>query len=89
MNADGSKPGVIVSLPTGKNAERPSWSPDGTRIVFQVRTGLPLIVQATDQVDLYMVNADGSNLTRLTTDGISAIAGLAPLRCIKNGERVF
>ena len=37
---------------------RPSWSPDGTRLVF------------TDGHDLWVVNADGTGLRRLTSDGV-------------------
>jgi hypothetical protein len=38
----------------------PSWSPDGTRLVFSGSNG--------GLTDLYLVNADGSHLQRLTDD---------------------
>jgi Tol biopolymer transport system component len=38
--------------------DRPNWSPDGTRIVFSAIAG--------SHRDLYLVNADGTNLQRLT-----------------------
>jgi Tol biopolymer transport system component len=38
----------------------PSWSPDGTRIVFQSRIGT--------NSEIYMMDADGSNQIRLTND---------------------
>ena len=51
-----------------------SWSPDGSRIVF-TRDGIPLFESSERDVDIsldiYTVNADGSNLTRLTTGGRS------------------
>jgi hypothetical protein len=39
----------------------PSWSPDGERIVFSGMNG--------GITDLYVINADGAGLRRLTTDG--------------------
>lgn len=49
-------------LTTGLEATNvmPVWSPDGSRIAFESRQG------ATDS-DIYLVNADGSDLTRLAT----------------------
>ena len=41
--------------------QRPSWSPDGTRIAFAAGS-------STAQ-DLYLVNADGSGETLVTTNG--------------------
>jgi Tol biopolymer transport system component len=42
----------------------PSWSPDGSRIVFQSdRDNL-----ASGRSDIYVMNADGTNVRRLTTD---------------------
>jgi Tol biopolymer transport system component len=59
MNADGS--GVTrLTDPVGIGEDaKPSWSPDGARIVF---------VRGTDSTlsDLYVMNADGSNVIRLT-----------------------
>lgn len=43
-------------------AQFPSWSPDGTRIAFNTHNG-------TDR-DISIVNADGSNLGRITGDSI-------------------
>jgi len=48
---------------SGKNVDtHPSWSPDGSRIVFSRREGDGDV----SQVGLYVVNRDGSGLTRLT-----------------------
>jgi TolB protein len=41
-----------------KNGGRPAWSPDGTRLVFQRMNGA--------HFDLWIINADGSGLRRLT-----------------------
>jgi Tol biopolymer transport system component len=52
--------GGRLSSPTSISCFKPSWSPDGNKIVF-VR--LPA---ETGQRDLYSVNADGSGLFRVT-----------------------
>lgn len=51
---------------------QPSWSPDGTRIVF---TGGVL---GDDLTDLYVMNAGGGGVGRLTSDGESADASWSP-----------
>jgi Tol biopolymer transport system component len=57
MDADGGSP---VELTKGFNQDgEPSWSPDGTRIVFDRGTG--------QDYDVFVMNADGSELRRLTT----------------------
>jgi dipeptidyl aminopeptidase/acylaminoacyl peptidase len=53
-NLDGT--GLTVITPTLEAAlDDPEWSPDGTRITF------------SDFADIYIVNADGSNLLNLTS----------------------
>lgn len=58
VDPDGSNP---VQVTTSGADAFPSWSPDGTRIVFMSLRDGP--------GDLYVVNADGTNLQRLTTTG--------------------
>jgi hypothetical protein len=54
-NLDGS--GLTVITPTlARDVDDPEWSPDGTRLAF------------SDSTDIYVVNADGSNLADLTAD---------------------
>ena len=60
MNADGTGDRVLA---TDYPASDPAWSPDGQRIAFS---------QSIDEVyDLYVMNADGSDVQRLTDDAAS------------------
>ena len=45
----------------------PKWSPDGTRIVFASDRGRDYY--GRHNMDIWMINCDGSNLTQLTTNG--------------------
>src|SRR5262249_27726910 len=62
MNPDGTNKHQLTS--TGSNY-MPSWSPDGTQIVFESdRGGGP-----SGDSDIYLMNADGSNQHAITTGG--------------------
>ncbi len=70
-NADGSD---VRRLTDGPNDSWPSWSPDGTQIVFSSTRSDPSVPVCTpgDDIecptDLYVMDADGSNITQLTSD---------------------
>ncbi|MBE7514816.1 MAG: PD40 domain-containing protein [Anaerolineales bacterium] len=55
MNADGTG---ITQLTSGYGAQRPTWSPDGARIAFS----------GGASPELYVMTANGGNVTRLTND---------------------
>ena len=60
MNPDGSNQVNLTNNTTIWDVE-PSWSPDGTKILY---SSLP---NSTDDHDIWIMNPDGSNKTRLTT----------------------
>jgi TolB protein len=57
MNADGSNPVNITNNP-GVDDAFPSWSSDGSRILYQVVTGM--------YYDLAVINPDGTGKVMLT-----------------------
>ncbi len=59
MSPDGSKDSQLTAVITPGS---PDWSPDGSRMAFDVRTDF------RDPGQIYTINADGSGLTNLTGD---------------------
>jgi uncharacterized repeat protein (TIGR01451 family) len=61
MNLDGSGRQQLTTPPSGSDGQTgdgaPRWSPDGTRILFER--------SSNNYNDVYLMNADGSGLTRL------------------------
>jgi TolB protein len=53
--------GTESQLTSGVRATRADWSPDGTKIAFARGEG-------EDAEDIYVMNADGSDMTQLTSD---------------------
>jgi Tol biopolymer transport system component len=76
MRADGTARSVVTGAVPG-DAGHPSWSPDGSRIAFEV------YVQAGrgpegGAVDVHVVDADGPDAEPLTTDGTSSSPAWSP-----------
>ncbi|MBD3288293.1 hypothetical protein GF337_05775 [candidate division KSB1 bacterium] len=67
MNIDGSDKHKLMNLYTG----RPSFSPDGTKMVFSIS-------EQADFVDIYIANTNETNLMQLTNDGMSISLGWSP-----------
>jgi Tol biopolymer transport system component len=61
MNANGSSPTAVPLPASVKLAWQPAWSPDGTTIAFTCDL-------SGGNQDICLVNADGTNLRRLTSD---------------------
>jgi Tol biopolymer transport system component len=66
MNADGSAETQLTSTDARTSDQQPAVSPDGSRIAFasdRANSG------SDDLMDIYTMNSDGSEVTRLTSDG--------------------
>lgn len=63
MNADGSGLKDLSNSPASFDGH-PDWSPDGSKIAFESNRDTPGF-----GVDVYVMNADGSDATRLTNNG--------------------
>jgi TolB protein len=80
LGADGS--GSPVQLTSNAEEERgPSWSPDGTRIVYSCRIG-----DGTSDFEICVMNADGSGVQQLTSN---TVADLTPTFSPDGGRIVF
>ncbi len=66
MNADGSGQIRLTNIP-GNDHWPPAWSPDSTRIAF-TSDGAQCGSNGSCNADIYVMNADGTGLTRLTND---------------------
>jgi hypothetical protein len=71
----GSQTEVHVDVPGFVGV--PSWSPDGTRIVFSVDSFADPHPESGNW-DIYVANADGTDATRLTTDNLDHIPAWSP-----------
>jgi Tol biopolymer transport system component len=70
MNADGSNVIRLTNNSTGDNA--PQFSPDGAKIVFVSNRDAPSTLAPFGKWEVYVMNADGSAQTRITTDAAHA-----------------
>jgi len=61
VNVDGTGSSLLVSNVGVGSPSFPAWSPDGSRIAFDCLVEI-------GNIDVCVVNADGTGLTRLTTD---------------------
>lgn len=64
MNADGSNPEVIITIPESGHFEYSyiTWSPDGTKLAFNGTINDPL-----EKEQIYLINLDGKGLTQITS----------------------
>jgi Tol biopolymer transport system component len=66
MNANGSNPVNVSNNPAFEI--NPVWSPDGSRIAFVSTRDLPANPDFTKRFEIYVMNANGSNVIRLTNN---------------------
>lgn len=67
MNADGSGVAPLTYDRTDESA--PAWSPDGQRIAFSSDRDGPYVAYISPaNVEIHSMNADGSDIMRLTYD---------------------
>jgi Tol biopolymer transport system component len=59
-------PADITQLTFMDMAEDPTWSPDGSQIIFRGRSG--------NEIGLYLINSDGTGLTKIGPSGYDQIA---------------
>ena len=63
VNVDGSDPVNLTNTPE-RVESRPVWSPDGSQIAFMSSS-----LQDTADREIYVINADGSDMRLLTSGG--------------------
>src|SRR4051812_5223270 len=78
VRADGSGLRKLTSLPAGRDAYFPDWSPDGTRIAFTIAT--------KSGAQIWSIKADGSGLHQMTHS--AALISVTP-RWSPDGRRIL
>ena len=67
MDADGANRTNITQNPRASN-RMPSWSPDGSKIAFAAVRDVHRVDLWNSDLDIFVMNADGTHLVRLTED---------------------
>jgi len=78
VNADGTGLRQLTRVGGNLLCGQPCFSPDGTKVAFTVAQGnfgplkIEQVIGRQFKVNIFAMNADGSGITQLTRDGISA-----------------
>ncbi len=84
VNTDGTGIVRLTNLPANVFPGWPTWSPDGKQIAFQLMVGKGRIFTLLERgaagtpVDVWSINADGTDLKQLTKDGASGEPSWGP-----------
>jgi Tol biopolymer transport system component len=84
VNANGSGMRKLAHTRPDQCCSQPCFSPDGKQIAFVIIQGKagPIapeqLISAQFTADIYTMGADGSNIKRLTNDGLSAEPAWGP-----------
>jgi Tol biopolymer transport system component len=90
MNADGSGAKPLTNLTAATaDSDRPAWSPDGSKIVFDSQRALDLSDNANTNFtdNIWVVNADGSGATALTQ--VTAVSSSSDAVWSPGGNKIF
>ena len=68
MDADGANRINLTQNPRASN-RTPSWSPDGSKIAYAAARNVNRVDPWNANLDIFVMNADGTNPVRLTEDG--------------------
>jgi TolB protein len=68
VNADGSERRILTR--TAWNFEAPAWSPDGQKLAFERRVSPLANGQCACDIDLFVMNADGSGQQNVTRNPV-------------------
>jgi Tol biopolymer transport system component len=71
INTDGTGLRNLTPNSTNSYDADPNWSPDGTRVAFKSDRANPGAGTAVGTYQVYVVNADGSNLRRITQTSVT------------------
>jgi TolB protein len=66
MGVDGSNVHKLTQPGKGKSDVHPTWSPDGKRIAFHSNRDGSSEKLDYNELEIYVMDADGSNVKRLT-----------------------